>query len=171
MIYLRHAGGALFFIALYVLVVSAQSRPSTAVDYSLTVGGEVERPLKLTIADLAKLPRRTARAKERDGRETTFEGVELSAVLKLAGVPFGERLRGTNLALFLIAEAADNYRVVFALPELDPAFADRVILLADRRDGKPLTASEGPLRIVVTDEKRQARWVRQLVSLKIRRAS
>ena len=37
-----------------------------------------------------------------------------------------------------------RYRVVFALAEVDPAFAVRDIILADKRDGKPLDAKEGP---------------------------
>ncbi len=52
----------------------------------LSVGGEVEHPLKLTAADLAKLPRRTVRAKDHGGKESAFEGVELAEVLKLANV-------------------------------------------------------------------------------------
>ncbi|HVF29189.1 MAG TPA: molybdopterin-dependent oxidoreductase, partial [Pyrinomonadaceae bacterium] len=102
--------------------------------------------------------------------EAAFEGLELVEVLKLAGVKFGEELRGKSLALFLVVDAADGYRAVFALPELDPAFTDRVILLADRRDGKPLAVTEGPLRIVVPDEKRHARWVRQVTALNVRRS-
>lgn len=140
-----------------------------APDVLLQVGGEVERPLKLTAADLMKLPRRTVRAKDHGGKEAAFEGVEIVEVLKLAGVKFGEGLRGKSLALFLVVEAADNYRAVFALPELDPAFTDRVMLLADRRDGKPLAITEGPLRIIVPDEKRHARWVRQVTTLSIHR--
>jgi DMSO/TMAO reductase YedYZ molybdopterin-dependent catalytic subunit len=136
----------------------------------LNVSGEVERPLKLTTADLAKLPRQTVHTKDHLGKEVTFEGVQLGEVLKLAGVKFGEQLRGKDLALFLVIDAADNYRAVFALPELDHAFTDRVILLADKRDSTPLAPSEGPLRIVAPGEKRQARWVRQVSSLTIRRA-
>jgi hypothetical protein len=64
----------------------------------------------------------------------------------------------------------DAYRVVFALPELDPAFTDQMILLADRRDDKPLPSNEGPWRIVVPNEKRQGRWVRQVVAITIKRA-
>jgi hypothetical protein len=90
--------------------------------------------------------------------------------LRLAGVPFGEGLRGKNLALYLIVEAADGYQAIFALPELDPAFTDRIILLADHKDGNSLSISEGPLRIVAPDEKRHARWVRQVIALTIRRA-
>lgn len=170
MVYLRRIGVALGFIALCSTVTFAQAGQPPAADYSLSVGGEVERPLKLTPADLAKLPRRAVSAKDHDGKEATFEGLELGEVLKLAGVKFGEQMRGKSLALFLVVDAADNYRAVFALPELDHAFTDRVILLADKRDGKPLAAAEGPLRIVVPDEKRQARWVRQVTALTIRRA-
>ncbi|MBV9927621.1 MAG: molybdopterin-dependent oxidoreductase [Acidobacteria bacterium] len=149
----------------------AQGQAATqAAGALVSIGGEVERPLKLTAADLAKLPRRTVSAKDHDGKETSFEGVELGEVLKLAGVKFGEALRGKSLALFLVVDASDGYRAVFALPELDHAFTDRVILLADRRDGKALPATEGPLRVVVPDEKRQGRWVRQVITLTIRRA-
>ena len=172
MICLRRVGFALFLLALLSLTILGQAKPSstTAGDSLLSINGEVERTLKLTAADLAKLPRQTVRAKDHDGKEATFEGMELGEVLKLAGVQFGEHMKGKSLALFLTVDAADNYRAVFALPELDHAFTDRVILLADKRDGKPLAASEGPLRIVVPDEKRQARWVRQVSILTIRRA-
>jgi hypothetical protein len=74
------------------------------------------------------------------------------------------------MALYLLVEAADGYRVVFAFPELDPAFTERVVLLADQRDGQPLATAEGPLRLVVPDEKRQARGVRQVASCTVRRA-
>ena len=50
-----------------------------------------------------------------------------------------------------------GYRAVFALPELDPDFNDRVILLADRRDGQALSAKDGPLQIIVPGEKRHSR--------------
>jgi DMSO/TMAO reductase YedYZ molybdopterin-dependent catalytic subunit len=134
----------------------------------LIVSGDVASPLKLSAADLAKLPRRAVKATEHDGKSATFEGVALVEVLKLAGVEFGDKLRGKKLVSYLLVEAADGYRVVFALPELDPAYSDRVVLLADRRDAQPLSEKEGNVRIVVPDEKRQGRWVRQVVSLTIR---
>ncbi|MER3428643.1 MAG: molybdopterin-binding protein [Pyrinomonas sp.] len=136
----------------------------------LVIAGEGVRATELSAADLAKLPHRTVRAKDHDGEEATFEGIELYDLLKSVGVPFGTRLRGDKLSLFLLVEAADGYKVVFALPEIDKAFTDRVILLADRRNGKHLSAAEGNLRLVVPDEKRHARWVRQVVRLSIRRS-
>src|SRR5215471_11387397 len=72
----------------------------------------------------------------------TFEGVSLKSVLEKAGIEFGETLKGKQLATCLVVEAADNYRVVIALPELDPAFTNKQILLIFLRDGKPLVEKE-----------------------------
>jgi hypothetical protein len=137
----------------------------------LTVTAESGQPLKLTSTDFAKLPRHTVHAKDHDGKDVTFEGVEVAEVLKLANVQFGEQMRGKAMALYLVAGAIDDYHAVFALSEFDHGFTDRIIIIADRRNGQPLSEKEGPLRIVAPDEKREARWVRQLNSLTIRRAS
>ena len=61
----------------------------------------------------------------------------------------------------------DGYRVVYSLPELDPVFTEARALLADRVDGKPLAGREGPLRIVLPSEKREARWIRMVEKIEI----
>jgi DMSO/TMAO reductase YedYZ molybdopterin-dependent catalytic subunit len=170
MIHLRRV---FFVIGIFVALVPAikgQTTQAPTPEISLSVSGEVERPLKLTAADLGKLPRRSVRAKDHGGNESEYEGSPLVEVLKLAGVKFGEGLRGKNLALYLVVEASDGYRAVYALPELDPAYTDKVVMLVDKRDGKALDAKEGPLRLVVPDEKMRARWVRQVIGLVVRRA-
>ena len=101
------------------------------------------------------------------GSSATFEGVALEAVLEKAGVEFGQTLKGKRLASCLLVDAADGYRVVIALPELDPAFTDKQFVLAFLKDGKVLDEKEGPYRIVIPEEKRMARWVRQVTTLKI----
>jgi len=58
------------------------------------------------------------------------------------------------LTRYLVVEGADGYKVVFSLPELDPAFGNRVVLLAERRDGHALAADEAPLRLVILEEQR-----------------
>ena len=154
-------------------VVRGQERAAPPIPTSgvvLGVAGDVPRPLKLTLQEFAKLPRQSVRAKDHDGKETEFEGVPLVEILKAAGLKFGQDLRGPALATYLVVEASDGYRAVFAMPELDPAFTDRVILLADRREGQPLPGKEGPLRVIVPGEKRHSRWVRQVVALKIGRS-
>jgi hypothetical protein len=96
-----------------------------------------------------------------------FEGVPVIEVLKAAGMKFGNDLRGPALGHYLLVEAFDGYRVVFALAELDPTFTDHVVLLADRRRGKPLVPKEGVLRVIVPGDKHTSRWIRQVVALKI----
>ena len=96
-----------------------------------------------------------------------FEGVGLKLLLEKAGVGFGESLKGKRLASCLVVEAADGYRVVIALPELDPAFNEKEAVLAFLRDGKALDDKEGPYRLVIPSEKRMARWVKQVTTLKI----
>ena len=68
---------------------------------------------------------------------------------------------------YVVVDAADGYRVVFSLSELDTAYTDRVVLIADTRDGVALPAREGPFRLVVPGEKRAARWVRQVTAIDV----
>src|SRR5262249_45644053 len=128
----------------------AVAGPATAV--ALRVEGDVAKPLALTLDDLGRLPRRTVEAKDHEGRAVKVEGVALSDVLAAAGAPQGSSLRGPKLGECLLATARDGYRVVFALTELDPAFTDLTVIVADRRDGRPLDDQEGPLRLVVPHE-------------------
>ena len=121
----------------------------------------------LSRADLDALPHVKVTASEHSSTPATFEGPTLKSVLEKAGVTFGESMKGKRLAACLLVEAADGYRAVIALPELDPAFTDKQTVLALLRDGKPLNEKEGPYRIVIPDEKRMARWVRQVTTLKI----
>ena len=136
----------------------------------LTVSGEVAHPLSLNASDLAALPHRTVNAKDHQGELASFSGVALTDILKLAGVKFGEDLRGKALSLYVVVKGSDGYQVTFAIADFDPGFTDKLVLLADHRDGNPLSSAEGPLRVVVPDEKRQARWVRNAISISVRRA-
>lgn len=122
--------------------------------------------VQLKAADIATLPHQDATVDDH-GKTVKFTGVPLKLVLEQAGVTFGESLRGKRLAAYLLVEAADGYKVVFALPELDPGFTDRVILLADQADGHALDNKQGPFRVIVPGEKRAARWVRQVTALKV----
>jgi DMSO/TMAO reductase YedYZ molybdopterin-dependent catalytic subunit len=160
---------ALFLLTLWFSLPAQGQTPilKAATDAGITIGGEVDQPLKLSLTDMAKLPRHTVRVKDHGGNSVKFEGVALVEVLRLAGVPFGDLLKGRNLTKYLLVEAVDSYQVAFALPELDPAYTDKIVLLADRRDGKPLSEREAPFRLVVPDEKMQARWIRQVKSLTI----
>jgi hypothetical protein len=151
-------------------------------------------PLTLTLANLAAMPRQTVRVPNPDGSMAVYEGVSLFDVLKKAGVPFGGELRGKALASYVLAKASDGYQVVFTPSEIDPSFGNQTILVADHRDGAPLSGSgttapvasgsskasgpgegrsgpvptpgnQGSLRLVVPNDKEGARSVRMLETL------
>jgi DMSO/TMAO reductase YedYZ molybdopterin-dependent catalytic subunit len=139
-------------------------------DARLRINGKIDQQMVMGPADLQRLPRKRVTVSDDTGARVTYEGVPVVELLQRAGVPLGKRLRGAQMKLYVIVDASDGYQVVFALPEFDPGFTDRVILLADRRDGYPLSALEGPFRIVVPGEKRHARWVREVIDLDIEQA-
>ncbi len=128
---------------------------------SLAVTGDIPQPLTLTTDDLAKMPRTSVAWSEREPK-VEYEGVLLYEVLKRAGAPLDQQLSGKALASYIVAEARDGYLAVFSLAEIDPAFSDNRILIADTADGRPLTASQGPLRLVVPADKKGSRAVRML---------
>jgi hypothetical protein len=137
---------------------------------SLNISGVGLQARTLDAAALLAMPRVTLQVKDKDSVEQTYEGVRVSDILTSAGMTFGQGMRGPRLADYLLAEASDGYRVVFALPEFDPDFSDRTIMLADRCDGKALSDHEGPLKIIVSDEKRHARWMRSVVRMTVQSA-
>ena len=145
-------------------VVKAQTTEKQA---TVNISGEVTSPLTINDADLQKFTQTTVVRKDRDGNDHSYSGVLLSDILKKAGVTLGPELRGENLIKFLLITASDNYQVVFALPELDKGYTDRMIILADQMDGKPLPTGDGPFRIIVQDEKKPARCIKQVTGMKV----
>ena len=144
-------------------IVCAQAPPAAA----LRVSGDVPNHLNLSAADLAAFQPQTIHVTDEKGVPAEYSGMPVAEILQKAGAPLGKDMKGPNMALGVIARAADGYHVLFSLAEFDPAFSDRTILLADRRDGKPLDSREGPLRIIVPGDKRHARWIRGVDALEV----
>jgi hypothetical protein len=149
-------------------VAPAQQAPHA--DMTITVRMQGNAPMTVGLAQLGRLPAKSVRGGVHGGPERSYDGALLADILALAGAPLGDKLHGKALELYLVVEAADGYRAVYALPELDPAFNDRPITLACRCDGAPLDAKSGPFQIVAPGEKKGARWVRGVTSLTVMRA-
>jgi hypothetical protein len=147
-------------VLLLLLAIAADNHPPAppAHEQTITVSAET----------LAGLPRVKVEAKEHDNPAATYEGVSLGAILERAGLPRGVNLRGKALRAIVVITASDGYQVVFTLADTDPAFTDRIIILADRKDGKPLPEKEGSFRIIAPSEKRPARWIRNVTTIAIK---
>jgi hypothetical protein len=150
--------------AIFAFAQSPEAQSGAAI---LTVAGDVASPAQFKAEDLAKMPRQTVTVRDEDGGTISYEGVLLREVLARAGAPLGKELRGKALASYVLAKAHDGYEVVFGLGELDPTFGNASILVADKRDGKPLFGYQGTFRLVCPNDKAAARSVRMLETLEV----
>ncbi len=132
----------------------------------LTVSGAVKTNLSLTADDLGRMPRTTA-TMEQDGQTVKYEGVLPFDLLVKAGVPFGRAMTGAPRASYILATARDGYQVVFALPEIDPAFAGAAVVIADKREGGLLLGPQKPLQMIAPQDKMHARSVYSLSKIEI----
>jgi hypothetical protein len=144
---------------------------SAQAEESLDLRGDLPHPHRIDASALHQLPRVEARTTDpRDpGKEIVYAGTPLIEVLKAGGLLLDPGMAGLRdtVAMTVLVAASDGYRAAFSLAELEPELTDRVILLADTKDGQPLSPREGPFRIIVPGEKRPARWVRQVSAITV----
>ena len=155
-------------IALSLAPALRAQKAATAGPTEFTISGDVKTPLTITAADLRKMDRVTLSVTNpHSQKQEVYEGVPLSALLEKAGVPHGGEMRGPWMASYLRVDAADGYRVVYSLAELDSDFLDSGVIVADTMNGAPLGPGEGPFKLVAPHEKRPARWVEMVKSLTV----
>jgi hypothetical protein len=96
----------------------------------------------------------------------TYSGVPLASLLSKVGVPLGEKLKGEILMNGLIAEGTDGYKVLYSLTEIDPAVHTGDVIVADTQSGQKL-GRDGAFKLISTEDKRPARWVRNLDAISL----
>jgi DMSO/TMAO reductase YedYZ molybdopterin-dependent catalytic subunit len=143
------------------------------VENSLDLRGNLPNPRRIDASEFHKLPRVEVRTTDPQdpGKQIVYSGTPLVEVLKAGGLLLDSGMAGIRqtVTMTVLVEATDGYRAVFSLAEIDPELTDRVILVADSKDSQPLPPREGPFRIIVPDEKRPARWVRQVRVVTVRK--
>jgi hypothetical protein len=157
---------AFFVLAVFGLLANAQQAPS------IRVSGAGLTTTDFSTADLAQMPRLSVDVQNpHNGQTEHYQGVRMSDLLNKAGAPLGDKLRGKAMATCVLAQASDGYSVLYSLAEVDPAFHDNQVIVADRLNGQPLDAKEGPFKVVVPGYKRPARWIRMLTALRVEAVS
>jgi hypothetical protein len=118
-----------------------------------------------TAATLAGLPHVTVSVhNEHTKADETCSGVPLIALLTPLGVT--DKPHGKDLRLYVVAAGSDGYEAVYSIGEVTPDVGASTIIVADTENGKPLSG-DGPLKLIGTGDKRPARWVRNLVAIKV----
>ncbi|TSA87541.1 molybdopterin-dependent oxidoreductase [Deinococcus detaillensis] len=152
--------------------VNAQSTvadPSTVgAAQTVMVTGAVVQPMTLTLEAVRALPAQsvtlmaTAAGKP---IQHVYKGALLSDVLKSAQPKFRPEIKNDALRYALLASGRDGYAAVFSWGELDPGFGNRAVLIAYEQDGQPLSALDGPLRLIVPGDGKAGRYVSGLSRL------
>ena len=165
---MRHAGwlAGLLLASVAGLPALAQA-PDAKPAPSLAIGGQVEHPRTVTLAELQAMP---AAAVELDS--ATSKGVQhvkytgpLLWTLMQAAQPVDDSSGGnTALQHTMLARGQDGYAVALSIGEIDPRMEGKPVLIAVTRDGEPVNY----LRLVVPGDVHGARSVRDLASIEVR---
>jgi len=138
---------------------------------------QASAPLKITFGDksatytpeqLTAMPQTTVTVyNEHTKASETYTGVPLMDLLARLGVPTTPH--GKEMRLYFVAVGSDDYEAVYSVAEVNPSLHDATVIVADTENGKPL-ATDGPLKLIGTREKRPARWMRNLVAIRVESA-
>jgi len=124
-----------------------------------------ENSAEWTTATLAPLPHTTVTVHNSHTKaDETYSGVPLIDLLTKLGV--SDKPHAGDLRLYVVATGSDGYEVVYSIGEITPDLNSATVIVADAENGKAL-AEDGPLKLIATEEKRPARWVRNLVAIRV----
>ena len=155
-------------LVLFVGLTSSLFAQVVSSSLQIVSGG---KHIEFTLDALKAMPQKTVTYHNpHTNADETYSGVPLMDLLAGLGVPHGKDLHGKALSEYVVATGSDGYKAVLALAEVDPEFHPGDVLVTDAMDGKPLDAKTGPFRLVVTEDKRPARSVHNLVSIEVKAA-
>jgi hypothetical protein len=150
-------------------VAAAQQMEHSAPSPStqLTIKTYEGKTLTLSPEELAALPHKSVSVYNAHSKANeTYSGVPLADLLSKVGVPLGESVRGKVFLTGVVASGVDGYGVLYSLAEVDPSIHTGDVIVADTVDGKKLD-KDGAFKMVSSEERRPARWVRNLASISV----
>lgn len=168
---------AAVIVAFLITSVSAMGQSASAAAPSsekdgLLLKAPAHDPWRVNLGDLKSFPQITVTIHNpHTNADETYSGPRLADLLSKLEAPLGSDLHGKALANYIVATGSDGYQAVLALGEVDPSFHPGEVIVADAMNGKPLDEHNGPLKLVVTEDKRPARAVRNLVSIELKSAN
>jgi hypothetical protein len=147
-----------------ILVVFAGA---AAAQPALTIDGQVNTPLQLSVADLQAMPSGEAAVSYTTGhhgeQHGTFKGALLWSVLGKAGVKDGDA-KGAHLRHGIVVSGRDGYAVLIAMGEIDPEFEGKPVLVAYEKDQK---AIENGVKLIVPGDHKGGRNVFDVVRIEV----
>ena len=104
-----------------------------------------------------------------NSQDETYSGVPVDALVNPTvenGPSHNPQHVSPNVQL-IVAGATDDFHVVITMCDANPQCRSGQAIVADTLDDKPL-AADGAFKLVLTEDKKPARWARNLQSLTVR---
>jgi hypothetical protein len=170
----RRPSALVILIAITFAAATALSADSPP---AVRIAGDVSAPGDWTVSRIrAELASAIQPVKfTSHGQSHLSNCLPLLAILKAAGVqtelkmdPKADpKIKNYELRLAVVVQGRDGYVVTFSLSELLADVGNRPAWLALDEDGQPLSAREEPLKLIVPDDQKPARWVRAVQSITV----
>lgn len=145
--------------------------PVSVPSSSIIISGLVSVTTTLSVADLRKLPAVTVRVTLRTDTAKqgvySYTGALLNTVVQNAIPVINSSFQNDQLRQFVTVGATDGYQVTIGMAEILPQFGHEQVLLAYAKNGKPLPADEGAIRLIVPSDTLAGRWVSNVNSIVI----
>ena len=99
-----------------------------------------------------------------NNQDETYSGVPVEKLIHTEATSGPQT--STNVQV-IVAGATDNFHVVITMCDTNPQCRSGQAIVADTLNGQPLT-TDGAFKLVLTEDKKPARWARNLQSLTVK---
>jgi len=163
---------ALFVIpgAVFAQGGMAMNKPAAAPSTSLTVTGIAGTSKTFSPSEFKALPHVTVNVhNSHANKDESYSGVPVKELLALVAPAKGEGPKVSGNMTLIIAGATDGFQVALTLCDTNPECRNGQSIVADTLDGVALT-QDGAFKLVLSEDKKPARWARNLQSLTVKAA-
>jgi Oxidoreductase molybdopterin binding domain len=103
-----------------------------------------------------------------DGQVVTYSGVPLATLLETQAKNVGSMagLRALSDSVLLV-RGTDGYQAAVSAAAVAMDAKGERFLLAMTRNGKPLETGQGPVRLIVPNDPKHVRWVKDVATIRI----
>lgn len=148
----------------------SMSKPAAARSATLTITGLGGTTRTLSPDEFKALPHTAVQVHNaHNGKDESYSGVPVRDLLALVPPPAGTKNVSTNMQV-VVAGATDNFHVAISLCDTNPDCRSGQAIVADVQDGAPI-AADGAFKLILTEDKKPARWTRNLQSLTVKAVS
>lgn len=153
-----------------VLAQMDMHKPAATPSTSLTVTGITGVAKTLSPADFKALPHITVNVHNpHANKDESYSGVAVKDLLAMVAPSKGESPKVSGNMTLIIAGATDGFQVAITLCDTNPECRNGQSIVADTLDGAPLT-TDGAFKLVLSEDRKPARWARNLQSLTVKAA-